>query len=70
MDTKDRRQDLLIQKRRIKTLLDRAKKNLGHPHGSWQSAHDLAESEFKVYTAHLESIEQELDRLEKQSRGR
>lgn len=70
MDIKDRRQDLLNQKRRTEALLNHAKKNLGHPHGSWQSAHDLAESEFKVYSAHLESIEQELDQLEKQNRGR
>jgi len=67
--TKSRRQELLAQKKRISALLDRARKHVSHPHSSWQSVHDQAELEFKVYTAHLESIEAELAKL-KRKKGR
>lgn len=48
----------------VRRKLARAKKYLGHPHGQWQSAHDLAESDFKVWSAHLEDIEKEIRELE------
>lgn len=63
---KAKRYDELIKKRAwVKHKLARAKKYLGHPHGQWQSAHDLAESDFKVLSAHLENIEDEIKELEK-----
>jgi hypothetical protein len=67
MSTKARYQELLDQKKSIERKLKQAKKNLDHPHGQWQSAHDLAESQFHVYSAHLESIEKELEKLKKGS---
>jgi hypothetical protein len=65
MDPEKRYKDLLRQKRKIEKLLDQAKRNLGHPHLDFMSVHDLAESQYKVYSSHLESIEEELDKLSK-----
>ncbi|MGD8744538.1 MAG: hypothetical protein PVJ52_03015 [Candidatus Woesebacteria bacterium] len=60
MDKKDY-QELLQRRKEITKRILKVKKNLDHPHGQWQSAHDLAESEYKVLVAHLEAIEKEIE---------
>ncbi len=64
MDLKKRYKELLLQKNKIQKMLDRSKKNLGHPHLDFMSAHELAESQFHVYSAHLELIEEEIRKIE------
>lgn len=54
---------MLTKREWVREKIERAKKSLGHPHGQWQSAHDLAESDHKVLEALLEEIEEELDQL-------
>jgi len=56
--------ELLKKRDKVRRKLERVKKYLGHPHGQWQSAHDLAESDFKVYSDYLENIEKEIKKLE------
>lgn len=53
-------EELLKKKEKaVRKLADIGPK-LGHPHGDGQSAHDLAEVEFKVWTAYLEDIEKQI----------
>jgi hypothetical protein len=66
MDKAKRYQELLKRKVWVEEKLDSAKKRLGHPHLDFMSAHDLAESDFNLWTAHLEEIEKEITELEKQ----
>jgi hypothetical protein len=65
MDPEKRYKELLLERKKIKKMLNRTKKNLGHPHLDFMSVHDLAESQYKVYSAHLESVEEEIKKLEK-----
>jgi hypothetical protein len=64
MDKKVRYQELIKKRAWVLEKLDRARKNLGHPHLDFMSAHDLAESDFKVWTAYLDDIEKEIEELE------
>ena len=66
MDKRKRYNELLKKSEWVRKKINRTKKYLGHPHGQWQSAHDLADSDFKVYTAYSEDIEKELVELEKE----
>lgn len=59
-----RYQELLRKRESARKKLDRAKKGLGHPHLDFMSAHDLAESDFKVYSAYLEDLDKEIEELE------
>lgn len=66
MDKEVRYQELLIRREKTRERLDRARHALGHPHLDFMSAHDLAESDFKVNEALLADINQEIDELEKE----
>ena len=66
MDRKKRYKDLLKKRVWVSQKLDSARKRLGHPHLDFMSAHDLAESDFKVYSAYLEDIEKEISELEEE----
>jgi hypothetical protein len=61
--SKKRYFELLKKRRETQKKLARAKKYLGHPHGQWQSAHDLAESDCLLYEARLKEIEKEIGEL-------
>lgn len=63
MDRAKRYKQLLEKRKMAREKLERALHALDHPHGQWQSAHDLAESDLKVWTAYLEDIEKELKEL-------
>jgi|GEM_PF-3243111 hypothetical protein len=65
MDKLKRYKELLKKREIAREKLDSAKMRLGHPHLDFMSAHDLAESEFGVFSAHLEEIEKEISELEK-----
>jgi len=65
MDRREKLKELLKKREWMKEKLDSARKRLGHPHLDFMSAHDLAESDFKVYSALLEDIEEEIRELEK-----
>jgi len=65
MDKKKRYQQLLKKREVALNKLDSAKKRLGHPHLDFMSAHELAESEFNLWTAHLKEIEDELAELKR-----
>lgn len=65
MDPISRLADLKKKREAARKRLEEAKKGLGHPHLDFMSAHDLAESDFKVYSAYLEDIESEIAELEK-----
>lgn len=65
MDKQKRYKELLKKREFVKKKLEEAKKRLGHPHLDFMSAHDLAESEFNLYSAHLEEIEKEIQEIEK-----
>lgn len=65
MELKTRYQELLKKRRWAQAKLSRAKEALGHPHLDFMSAHDLAESDFKLWSAYLEDIERELESLKK-----
>jgi len=64
VDKSIRYQELLKKREKAREKLDRAKKALGHPHLDFMSAHDLAESDFKVWSAYLADIEKEIKELE------
>ena len=66
MDKKKRYQELLKKIEIARAKLDSARKRLGHPHLDFMSAHDLAESEFGVWSAHLRDIEKEISELKKE----
>lgn len=59
-----RYQELLKKRELARKKLDRAQKGLGHPHLDFMSAHDLAESDFKVYSAYVEDLNKEIEELE------
>jgi len=40
------------------------KPKLSHPHGDAQSIHDLADQEFRVWSAYLDELEEEIGKLE------
>lgn len=61
---------LLEKKKKAEERIASAKTRLDHPHGQWQSAHDLAESELGVWTDYLRGVEEELKKLEKQKDGK
>ncbi len=63
MDQKARLKQLLERRSELLKNIERLKKNLTHPHGDWQSAHDLAESDYKVYLALLTDLEKEIAEL-------
>ena len=65
MDQKIRYQELLKKKKWAQGKLSRAKKALGHPHLDFMSAHDLAESDFNLWSAYLEDLEKEIESLGK-----
>jgi len=54
---------LLKEKEKAENKLKQIKPRLGHPHGEMQSAHDLAEQEFRVWSSYLEEIGQEIAQL-------
>jgi hypothetical protein len=57
--------ELLAKREKLVQKISYLKKNLGHPHGDWQSAHDLAESDYKVYVALLEDVDEQIIKLSK-----
>ena len=63
MDKKKCYQELLKKREEALTKLDSARKRLGHPHLDFMSSHELAESEFGLWSARLEEIEKELAEL-------
>lgn len=63
MDKKKRYLKLLESRKVALNKLDSARKRLGHPHLDFMSSHELAESEFNLWTAHLEEIDKELEEL-------
>jgi len=63
MDKKKRYLELIKRREVALNKLDSARKRLGHPHLDFMSSHELAESEFNLWTAHLEEIEKELAEL-------
>jgi hypothetical protein len=63
MSKKDHLRDLLARRKKLVDKISYLKKNLGHPHGDWQSAHDLAESDYKVYVALLEDVDKQILKL-------
>jgi len=63
MDKQKRYQELVARREKIVARLDNARLNLGHPHLDFMSAHELAESDFKVYTAYLEEVDKEIEEL-------
>jgi hypothetical protein len=65
MDKKKRYQQLLKKREVALNKLDSARKRLGHPHLDFMSSHELAESEFNLWTAHLKEIEDELAELKR-----
>jgi len=65
MDKLKRYKELLKKREIAREKLDSASKRLGHPHLDFMSSHDLAESEFGVFSAFLEEIEKEISELEK-----
>jgi len=52
--------ELLKEKEKAEAKLADIKLRLGHPHGDFMSVHDLAETEFNVWSAHLEDIEKQI----------
>ena len=69
MDKKKRYQELLKKREVALKKLDSARKRLGHPHLDFMSSHELAESEFNLWNAHLEEIDKELEELKVKWRG-
>ena len=65
MDLREQYKELLARRSKYLKKIDDLKKNLSHPHGDWQSGHDLAESDHKVYLALLEETEEEIRDLER-----
>jgi hypothetical protein len=65
VDKNKRYQELLIKRDKAREKLNRAKEALGT--GSWHedSVYELADSEFRVYSEYLESIEKEIAKLER-----
>ncbi len=53
-------EELLKEKEKAEAKLADLKTKLGHPHLDFMCVHDLAESEFNVWTAYLEDIEHQL----------
>ena len=67
MENKKKRYEELLKKKDFaQAKLDSVRKELGHPHLDFMSAHDLAESQFGVWTARLREIESEIAELEKE----
>lgn len=64
MDKKKRYEELLKKRAQVQKKLDKARKRLGHPHLDFMSAHDLAESEFNLWNAHLKEVEEEIKEIE------
>ncbi len=65
MDKAKKLEELIKKRNKARIRLDRAKKSLDHPHGQWQSSHDLADGEFKVFSDYLDGIEKAIEELEK-----
>lgn len=60
----DRYQKLLHKKQEAERKLAEIKPKLSHPHGDAQSIHDLADQEFRVWSAYLDELEEEIGKLE------
>ncbi|MDO8551649.1 MAG: hypothetical protein Q7S03_03165 [bacterium] len=58
-------EELLKKKEEALVKLSDVRQKLNHPHGDGQSAHDLAETEFNVYSSYLEDIEKQIFELRK-----
>ena len=63
-------EELLKDKEKAEAKLADIKTRLGHPHLDFMSVHDLAESEFHLWSAILADIEQQLLRLKLEKRGK
>lgn len=56
-------EELLKEKSKAEAKIADLKTKLGHPHLDFMCVHDLAESEFNVWSAHLEDIEKQIREL-------
>lgn len=64
-------EEFLKKKAEYEAKIEGVKKRLGHPHLDEMSAHDLAESQLRVFEACLEDIEKEIYTLKiKNRKGR
>lgn len=57
-------EELLKEKEKTEAKLADIKLRLGHPHLDFMSVHDLAESEFHLWSAILEDIKEQIWKLE------
>jgi len=57
-------EELLKKKEKIEAKLAEIKLMLGHPHLDFMSAHEIAETEFKVYSAYLDGLNMQITKLE------
>jgi hypothetical protein len=57
-------EELLKKKEKVERKLAEIKPRLGHAHLDFMSVHDLAETEFKVYSAYLADIQKQIIKLE------
>jgi len=57
-------EELLKKKKAVEEKLAKIKLRLGHPHADFMSVHDLAETEFGVYSAYLADIQRQIVKLE------
>ena len=61
-------EELLKRKKEIEAKIAAIKMRLGHPHLDDMSAHDLAETEFQVWSSCLDDIENQIYLLKKEQR--